>query len=222
MATSDTFLSDLSVTVPLSTSDHNTIILKTNLPGKATNSTASVPYWDFEHADYTAINAYLNSIDWNDMFSSSVNVDGCWNSFSEVLYGVFNSFIPVRFSAASNSNEKRKSIRYPHFIRSMRKQKAILWKRWKLSNAPEDKVLYKTAAVKCKNAIDKFHAARELTLERKNSLGSFFSFINNKLKSNIDSVGLKMVDKTITTDHSMKAEIFNKFFGSVFTVDNGP
>ena len=47
----------MSVTVPLSTSDHNTIILKTNLVGKPTNSTAS-PYWDFEHADYTAINAY--------------------------------------------------------------------------------------------------------------------------------------------------------------------
>ena len=58
MATSDTFLSDLSVPVPLSSSDHNTIILKTNLVGKATNSMASVPYWDFEHADYAAINTY--------------------------------------------------------------------------------------------------------------------------------------------------------------------
>jgi len=54
MATSDTFISDLSVTVQLSTSDHNTII-KTNLVGKATNSTASVPYWDFEHADYALL-----------------------------------------------------------------------------------------------------------------------------------------------------------------------
>jgi len=59
----------------------------------------------------------------------------------------------------------------------MRKQKAIMWKRWKLSNAPGNKVLYKTAAVKCKNAIDKFHAARELALVRKYNLGSFFSFI---------------------------------------------
>ena len=30
-----------------------------------------------------------------------------------------------------------------------------------------------------------------------------------------------MNDESITTDPSMKAEIFNKFFGSVFTVDNG-
>ena len=151
------------------------------------------------------------------MFSCSITVERCWNSFSQVLYDVFNSFIPVRFSTASNSNGKRKGICYPHYIRSMRKQKVILWKPWKLSNAPEDKVLYKTAAVKCKNAIDKFHAARELALVRKNNLGSFFSFINNKLKSNIASVGLKTDDETITftTDRSMKAEIFNKFFGSI-------
>jgi len=48
----DTFLSDLSVTVLLSASDHNMIILKTNLEAKAANLSVSLPYWDFEHADY--------------------------------------------------------------------------------------------------------------------------------------------------------------------------
>jgi len=38
---------------------------------------------------------------------------------------------------------------------------------------------------------------------------------------NIASVGLKVDDETITTDPSIKAEIFNKLSGSVFTVDNG-
>jgi len=74
------------------------------------------------------------------------------------------------FTTASSSDRKRKRIRYPHYTRSLRKQKAILWKRWKLSNAPEDKVLYKTATVKCKNAIDKFHAAKKLALVRKTTL----------------------------------------------------
>jgi len=82
MATSDTFSSDLSVTVPLSTSDHNTIILKTNLGAKATKITTSLPCWDFEHADFASINAFLSNINWNDIFSSSITVEGCWNSFS--------------------------------------------------------------------------------------------------------------------------------------------
>jgi len=208
IATSDTFLSDLSVTVPLSTSDHNTIILKTNLVGKATNSTASVPYWDFEHAEYAAVNTYLKSIDWNDMFSNSITAEDCWNSFSQVLHDVFNFFIPVRFTTASSSNRKRKRIRYPHYIRSIRKQKAILWKRWNMSNASEDKTLYKTAAVKCKKAIDKFHAAKELALVRKNNFGNFFSLINNRLKSNIASVGLTR--RPASADRTARAANFRR------------
>ena len=78
-----------------------------------------------------------------------------------------SSRLATTYMGRKKSNRKRKRIRYPHcirFIRSMRKQKAILWKRWKLSNAPEDKLLYKTAAVKCKNAIDKFHIRTTLAV----------------------------------------------------------
>ena len=82
-------------------------------------------------------------------------------------------------------------MHYPHYITVMRKRKAILWKRWNVSNAPQDKALYKTVAGNCKNAIDKFHAAKELALVRKNNLGSFFSFINNRLKSYVTSACLK-------------------------------
>ena len=172
MATSDiTFLSDLSVTVPLSTSDHNTIILRTNLVSPATNSTISAPYWDFEHADYAAINTYLNSINWNDMFSCRVTVK---TAGIHLHRSYMMPLIPLSLTTPSTSNRKRKRIRYPRYIRSMGKQKAILWKLWKLSDAPEDKVLYKIAAAKCKTAIDKFHAAKELALVRKNNLGSFF------------------------------------------------
>jgi len=136
----DTFLSDLSVTVLLSASDHNMIILKTNLEAKAANLSVSLPYWDFEHADYmyASINAYLNNINLNYTFSSSITVEGCWNSFSQILCDIFNRFIPVRFITDISSNYKRKRIRYPRYIRVMRKRKAILWKHWKVSNALEE------------------------------------------------------------------------------------
>jgi len=152
------------------------IILKTNLEAKDTNITTSLPYWNFEHADYASINAFLSNINWNNTFSNSITVERCWNSFSQILCDVFNRFIPVRLTSGSTSNSKRKPMRYPHYIRVMSKRKAILWKRLKVSNAPEDKALYKTVAGNCKNAIDKFHAAKELALVRKNNLGSFFQF----------------------------------------------
>jgi len=128
------------------------IILKTNLEAKATKITMSLPYWDFEHGDYASINAFLSNMNWNGIFSSSINVEGCWDSFSKILCDVFNRFVLVRFALnnTSNSKRKRKRVRYPHYITVMRKRKAILWKRWKVSNAPQDKALYKTVAGNCK------------------------------------------------------------------------
>ena len=64
-------------------------------------------------------------------------------------------------------------------------------------------------------------AAKELAFIRKNNLGSFFNFINRKLKSNNVSSGLKLSDGTITTNANEKAEAFNSFVGNVFTQDNG-
>lgn len=88
-----------------------------------------------------------------------------------------------------------------------------------------DKLLYKTSAVDCKKAINKFHAARELALIRKNNLGSFFNFVNSKTNSRANSsvtaAGLKTSTGSVITDPNEKAEIFNRFFSSVFTHDNG-
>lgn len=78
--------------------------------------------------------------------------------------------------------------------------------------------MYKTAVLNCKNMTDKFHAAKNLALVCKNNLGSFFSFVNNRLKFNVTSASLRMDDETITNDHSMTHKIFS---GSVFIVDHG-
>jgi len=67
MSTANTFLEDLAVSVPLGTSDHNTIILKTNVSVETTCPPTSTSYFDFEHADYDAINEYLAVTDWNDI-----------------------------------------------------------------------------------------------------------------------------------------------------------
>ena len=113
MATSDTFSSDLSVTVPLSTSDHNTIILKTNLGAKATKITTSLPCWDFEHADFASINVFLSNINWNDTFSSSITVEGCWNSFRFASDNTSNSKLKRVRSSLHNGNEKQQQQQRP-------------------------------------------------------------------------------------------------------------
>ena len=59
--------------------------------------------------------------------------------------------------------------------------KAFLWKKWKRSKCPADKNAYNDAANNCRSAIMKYNAAKELELIRKNNIGSFYNFVNNKL-----------------------------------------
>ena len=133
---------------------------------------------------------------------------------------IINRFVPLRYTNAFPSSS-RKGTRYPHYIRRLMKRKRIFWKRWKLCNLSADKSLYKTAAADCKRAIQKFHAAKELALIRKNNRGSFYNFVNSKIKYGVNTAGLKTSDGSVITNPYEKVETFNQFFSSVFRCDNG-
>ena len=218
MATSATFLSELFLSEPLGTSDHNKVIFRVN--AHAVNSPEWVTYYDFVSADYNAINQYLSSLNWNEIFSHSINVDDSWSVFSTILHDVFIHFVPIR-SYIVNSSVKSNKIRYPRYIRRMIHNKAILWKRWKISGSTADSLLYKSATANCSTAIRKFHAARETAMIRKNNLGSFYNYINAKSKSHPSITKLKNSDGSFTSDVKEVAETFNSFFSSVFTHDDG-
>ena len=153
-----------------------------NAPANFADSPEFDFYYDFASADYNAINHYLNGFNWNEIFSHSVTVEDSWNVLTEILYDVFTQFVPVRYSKA-NQSVKYKSTRYPRYIRTMIHRQAILWKRWQLSSSVADKLLYKSAATSCRSAIRKFHTVRETALVRKNNLGSFYNYVNSKIKS---------------------------------------
>jgi len=75
MATDNTFLNDISVLEPLSSSDHNILIFKVNARTNFIDSPESELYYDFAAADYNAINRYLNSLNWSEIFSRSFTVN---------------------------------------------------------------------------------------------------------------------------------------------------
>ena len=220
MATSDTFLEDLTVCAPLGTSDHNTVIFKTNVLIETKGSSSSAPYFDFAHADYNAINRCLSVVDWNAIFSRNVTVEDSWCVFHDILTSLFNLYVPIRHGDAS-TYDKHNKIRYPRYIKLMLKRKAVLWKKWTISKLSADKTAYKAAVASCRSAIDKYHAAKELSLIRKNNLGSFYKFVNSKLKSKTVAAALKTSSGSVTQDANEKAEVFSCFFSSVFTRDNG-
>ena len=85
-----------------------------------------------------------------------------------------------------------------------------------------DKCIYKPVAVKCSSAINKYHAAKELELIRKNNVGSFYNYVNEKLSSSTVISDIRQPDgSSLCTDNVDKCTVFNDFFASVFTSDNG-
>jgi len=103
----------------------------------------------------------------------------------------------------------------------MQNYKAFLWKKWKHSKRHEDKNAYNETANNCRSAIMKYNAAKELELIRKNNIGSFYNFVNNKLHSRSHINALMRPDGLMTDSADEKSEIFNSFSASVFIEDNG-
>ena len=98
----------------------------------------------------------------------------------------------------------------------------MLWRKWKRFNISDDLNKYKQVEVECREAITKFNAAREIRLIRANNVGSFYKFVNNKLKPNILTSGsLKDKNGNFIVNVKDKVDVFNEYFTSVFTIDNG-
>ena len=218
LSTSDSFISELEVSAPFSTSDHNTVTFCTNV--LYSNELLSVEmYYDFLTADYAGLKAYLSEVKWNDIFQYCFSINACCDAFYNILCDGIERFVSKR---VSKDSADYKTKRYPRYIMKLVSSKRFLWRKWKRFKNQNDLNLYNETAENCRTAIKKFHAAQELKLIRKNNLGSFYRFINRKLHSkNSQDIFLKKCDGSLTNNPKEKAELFNNYFSSVFTVDDG-
>ena len=105
-------------------------------------------------------------------------------------------FVPMKCCRLSSL--KKTGVHYPQYIKRMQNYKAFLWKKWKRSKCPADKNAYNDAANNCRSAILKYNAAKVLELIRKNNIGSFYNFVNNKLHARSRINALMRPDGSMT------------------------
>jgi hypothetical protein len=109
---------------------------------------------------------------------------------------------------------------YPKYIKRLFARKLKLWKKWTKSRNAADKHKYDQCATKCKHAVDAYNAERELNMIECHDLGQFYKFVNKKLSCNKDIPPLKSTDGRQIIDPVEKANTFNEYFASVFTLDD--
>ena len=216
--TNDPFLiHDVNVSVPFSTSDHNKVEFKLNCYSTVLIHSIDKVFVDYSVVDWDGFNNYLCNVNWSEIYAVGDNGDQRWSAFSTTLNDAILQFAPtsikrVRKSAAQN---------YPHHIRKLISNKALLWKKTQQFKTKQLQKAYRESANAVRKAIYAHTCQMESNLIDSNNLGSFYKYVNKKLSSRCGIGCLKRVDGSLSNDPKEKAELLNKYFASVFTMDDG-
>jgi len=213
-------ISDLQVQCPLSTSDHNVVKFGVNIccdNNVSDNQDIVQSYYDFSSGDYEAMESYLMNVNWSYEFTFVFNVEDYWQIFANHLNTAIEAYIPVK-KKPIHINSKKKS--YPKKIRRMLSRKSHYWKRWRLTKKEEHKLAYKAYSVKCVKAVQAYYRDLETGLIQSNNLGKFYRYVNGKISGRKSIPPIKNNAGNLVTDKAVQANIFNRYFASVFTHDD--
>ena len=91
-----TFHSNHSILPPVSSSDHNAILLSVSLPFSflCPYKSSHRRIWLYHKADINSINSLLSSIPWNSVLSS--DLDSSWLTFKSIFLQVMKIYIPSK------------------------------------------------------------------------------------------------------------------------------
>ena len=204
---------DLSAAEPLAAScDHTGIQFRLNFSlDRAPKAFRTIT--DYRKGNYDAIKERISTFDWAAAIRDSRDIDELYSAFCCLQKECIRDFIPTR-------TVKARGIAYPAKIRLLAKEKATLHKR--RDQSVEDDALYKISCKRYSQALLEFHRKRESEVINSGNLRAFFNFANAKLKGTNKDVGpIKRDDGTLTVDDNEKAQLFNAYFASVFTKDDG-
>ena len=160
----------------------------------------------------------MTSIDWHELFGSNFDVESIWLKFTFLVWPIIDLYVPKKLISHDTKYNTRI---YPKFIRNLLSRKAVIWRKLKHLNNPILKNKYNQIARECKIAIHKFDSVRESKLLDACNLGAFYKFVNNKLSSPSGIAPLFNSQGQLLTSDLDKSNLLNRYFESVFTLDNG-
>jgi hypothetical protein len=210
-------IGDVQVCNPFSTSDHNTIkfdVLTSSLPANDTNVRPT--YYDFNHADWDSITAFLDNIDFDSLFSSNQSAEYIFEKFYSILYECINRYVPLRVLRKNNS-----CFKYPPFIGRKLRKKAAAWRLYRQFRTPQLRSAYNKLAADCRLAIRSYVAKQEERLIDNGNVGAFYRYANNKFSFKSAIGALKNTNGNIINDPLLKAELLHNAFSNKFIHDNG-
>ena len=197
----------------LGASDHSMVMVTVagSLPSNST--TEDVPDWG--KADLSKLREEVMSIEWErDM--QNMDTLNSWEFVKSRLASAENNCVPKKRRRTSN----KPLWMQQNVMRTIRRKKR-LWATYQKTKEFEEYQAYKRVERETRRLVRqaKKKFERKLAKEAKRKPKMFYSYLNSKM-SNRHSVGpLKDGETVVSSDEAM-ANVLNKFFASVFTVEN--
>ena len=208
----ENLISNLNVSDPLATCDHNVIefILNSSL----TMNSKKNEQLRLNKANYDGMRSVLKDINWISEFDSCSNAQEAWIFFNSKMQEIINTHIPH-----TKVRKKKHAHWFSYDIKVKLSQKKAAWKVFKSSNAQQDFELYKYLELDLKHSIKAAKARYEAKIsnEVKSNPKTFYSYASKKEATNISSISDQ--GKILTDDQDI-AEALNNFFTSTFTLED--
>lgn len=211
---SEELVSDLKVEAPLGKSDHFSLLITLSVTASKTEKKSKR---NFRKMNTTIVKDILGKIDWKKNLEEK-NVNDSWNYIKEQINCAIEKSTPM----TNSSGKKGKPWMNPETLTVVR-EKHKQFRKWHKSEEKDEKTIaYKKANNKARKACRKANKAyeRKIAEESKKNPKLFYSYANSKMKSKSGIADLTKEDGSKTKTDEEKAELLNKFFQSVFTIEN--
>ena len=208
-------ISNLEITTRLGNSDHLSIELTLDDSLDCYNPRHDIKR-NFYRGDYVKAKELLSAVPWNEMSDMSLQ-DSC-----DFFYENINTVIDQTIPETSTTKKRSKPIWMDYYCQKLVEQKYRAWKRYSYSRRREDYLKYcqiRNKIPRCvRYAKRKFEQG--VAMDAKVNPKSFWKYVKSKSHTRTGIGNIKDQNDNIVTDDTDKAEIFNSYFSSVFTIEN--
>jgi hypothetical protein len=210
---------DLTVGESLGNSDHNIVRLRVNMESDVPSNNMRVP--NFYRADFKLFQEKISNINWDILDEvNEVTVNEEWEFFKNKIKEIEQETVP--FKIRRNPMGIAKPKWFNNNIKKLIHNRTKAYKAYKREKTHNNEQIYVDSRRQVKRAIRQAKKEYEVMIARdcKENPKRFYDYVTNR-KPLREKVGQLLCDsgELAVSNHEV-AETLNKYFSSVFTIEN--
>lgn len=205
---------------PIGKSHHTTLVW--NMECYIEQTSTRVKKYLYDKADYESIRAEFAKVDWDEALKDK-STQEMWTTISSKIRDVAKSYTPSVIIRENNTGKRRRKPLWANerMMRSVKKKK-LAFQRYLSTRDGEDYLAYVKVRNQAKREIRRaiMTYEGEIAKQVKRNPKAFFKYANSKCKTRATVAELENDNGEVTKDDNEAAEVLNKFFSTVFTVED--